>query len=215
MNISILCSDENHPVNPWLKNWMVLNEHEHDIKLLRKADEMEEGDILFLISCHEILTKRHRNNFRHCLILHASSLPEGRGMSPHIWQILEGKKELTLTLLSAEDKLDSGHIWAQFPIQLDGTELFDEINEKIFKAEIQAMSWTVKNIDSASPHPQSGVSTYFRRRTPSDSKLDPNKTIAEQFNLLRVSDPNRYPAFFEINGCKYKIFLERYDEYKK
>ena len=31
--------------------------------------------------------------------------------------------------------------------------------------------------------------------------------IKEQFNKIRVMDPKRYPAFFELNGFKYKIIL--------
>ena len=58
------------------------------------------------------------------------------------------------------------------------------------------------------PISQSGCPTFYGRRTPKDSQLDVNKTIAEQFNLLRVCDNLRYPAYFEYMGNKYilKIF---------
>ena len=32
-----------------------------------------------------------------------------------------------------------------------------------------------------------------------------NKSIKDQFNLLRIVDDERYPAFFEIDGSKYFI----------
>ena len=56
--------------------------------------------------------------------------------------------------------------------------------------------------------PQKGNSTYFRKRTQDDSEMDLNKTLGEQFNLLRVCDNERYPAFFIKNGVKY--FLKIY-----
>lgn len=55
-------------------------------------------------------------------------------------------------------------------------------------------------------------STYFRRRTPHDSRVDPHKTIAEQFDLIRVCDPVRFPAFFEFRGNRYKLKLERMND---
>jgi methionyl-tRNA formyltransferase len=48
----------------------------------------------------------------------------------------------------------------------------------------------------------------LRKRTAADSKLDVNKTINNQFNLLRACDNERYPAFFIKNKVKY--FLKIY-----
>ena len=56
---------------------------------------------------------------------------------------------------------------------------------------------------------QSGESTFYSKRTPSDSKLDPNKTIAEQFNLLRIVDNKSYPAYFDLNGTHYILKVEK------
>ena len=38
----------------------------------------------------------------------------------------------------------------------------------------------------AAAQPQSGVASHYRRRKLADSKLDPERSLAEQFNLLRV-----------------------------
>ena len=50
---------------------------------------------------------------------------------------------------------------------------------------------------------------YYPKRTPEDSRLDPNKTFVEQFNLLRVADKDRYPTFFEYLGCKYIVTIQK------
>ena len=57
---------------------------------------------------------------------------------------------------------------------------------------------------------QEGEETFYNRRNSKDAELDINKTIKEQFNLLRISDNERYPAFFKIEGKKYslKIYKE-------
>lgn len=37
---------------------------------------------------------------------------------------------------------------------------------------------------------------------------EPNKSIAEQFNLIRVCDPNRFPAFFEYLGREFNLEIK-------
>jgi methionyl-tRNA formyltransferase len=49
--------------------------------------------------------------------------------------------------------------------------------------------------------------TYYRKRIPEDSRIDPCGSIAGQFDLLRVADPERYPAFFDFRGHRYEIRL--------
>mgnify|MGYP003349215185 CR=1 FL=1 len=55
---------------------------------------------------------------------------------------------------------------------------------------------------------QIGNPTYLKARTPLDSKLDINKSIKSQFNLLRVCDDKNYPAFFYYKN--YKFFIKLY-----
>ncbi|MEZ9630696.1 formyltransferase family protein [Vibrio breoganii] len=214
MNITLLCSDVNHPIFPCLENWKKANSHKHNIQLLtRVKDVSESGDILFLVSCSEIVKAHTRDLFQYCLVLHASDLPEGRGWSPHVWDILSGKDYITLSLLDAEDKVDTGDIWQKKTITLDGTELYDDINQKLFNAELELITWASEHIFDATPEPQKESQTsYYRKRTPSDSELDPKQTIEQQFNLLRVCDPNRFPAFITINNTRYNVRLEKADD---
>jgi methionyl-tRNA formyltransferase len=51
--------------------------------------------------------------------------------------------------------------------------------------------------------PQPSNSTYFKKRTPNDSEISVEQSIKQQFNLLRIVDNVRYPAFFYMNGKKY------------
>lgn len=214
MKVTILCSDFNHPVYPYLSAWQNENKHNYSISIVSKVSEITKpGDILFMVSCSEIVKSQIRELFSYSLVLHASDLPQGRGWSPHIWDIVSGKDELTLSLLNAEDSVDTGDIWRKKNIKLKGTELYDEINMLLFDAEIELISWACKNIVTANPVPQkSSETSYHPKRSLADSEVDIDKSIKAQFNLLRVCDPNRFPAFFEFNGRKYKLIVERYDE---
>ncbi len=211
MKISILCSSDNHPINEWLYRWIETENKNHEVQLFRKREELHGGDILFLISCSEIINKQVRSLFRHVLVIHASDLPMGRGWSPHIWQILDGKTELTVSLLEAEDAVDTGDIWHQIKIHIPKHALYDECNNILFAAEITLMNFAISQDSSFKPRPQdqSIEGTYYRKRTPNDSQLDPQLSISQQFDLMRVCDPERFPAFFELHGHKYIIKMEK------
>ena len=209
--ITLLCTDSSHPIYSFLKQWKDDNDIQYEITLLNKVNEVTSGgDILFLVSCSEIIRTTTKSLFSHVLVLHASDLPVGRGWSPHIWDVLAGKQSITLSLLEAEEPVDSGDIWTKQVIQLNGSELFDEINELLFNAELNLIKWACINFKCCSPRPQEILNSgYLRKRTPSDSELNINDSLENQFNLLRVCDPSRFPAFFYKDGQKYTIRIEK------
>lgn len=206
MHIEILCPSAEHPVNAWLGPWA-----SGRATILRSTKELTGGDFLFLISCGEIVTPEQRAGYRHTLVIHASDLPRGRGWSPHVWDVVQGATKVTVSMIAAADPVDSGDIWKQEVFDLDGTELHDEINAKLFDAEIRLMDWAVENCDLATPSSQCGPTTRWPRRTPEHSKVNADQTIAEVFDLLRVCDPERFPAFLEHRGARYVIDIRRAD----
>jgi methionyl-tRNA formyltransferase len=210
MKVSVLCSSPLHPVYPHLEAWVKRAGVSHDIELVQKKAELSGGDILLLVSCHEIISAQDRQRYRASLVIHASDLPEGRGWSPHIWQVLEGKRDIVVSMIEAEDEVDTGPIWAQRQLTLEGHELCDEINERLFAVELDLMDEALERVGRAKPVPQDDRKpSYYRRRTPEDSRLDPHRPIANQFDLLRVADPDRFPAFFDLRGHRYLVRIEK------
>lgn len=211
MKISILCTDANHPVVKSLRAWAdVMTSKGHGATLVFDKAELPGGDILFLVSCSQMIRDAERKKYRATLVLHASDLPKGRGWSPYIWSVLGGANQITVSLLEASEPVDSGAIWLKTTFALEGHELLLEINAKLFAAEILLMTQAVEQFDSITPTQQIGdPGPYMAKRTPADSRLDPYKTIVEQFNLLRVVDSQRYPAFFDYQGKRYLIKIEK------
>ncbi|MCL1630049.1 MULTISPECIES: formyltransferase family protein [Roseinatronobacter] len=211
MKIDLLCSSQDHPINPWLVRWREERAQQHEIRIVRSRDQLKSGDILFLISCAEMIPEKLRTLYGNCVVLHASDLPKGRGWSPHVWAILEGARIITVSAINAEDRVDSGDIWAKKTFNVAPNELYNEINASLFEAEITLMDQVIRMVENSdAPHPQPDEeATYYPRRTPRDSKLDPSLSIAEQFDKIRVSDPNRFPAFFEMHGTVFSIKLTR------
>ena len=62
------------------------------------------------------------------------------------------------------------------------------------------------------PKLQKGDVSYYPRRTIEDSELDVDKTIREQFNLLRVVDNDNYPAFIKMHDKKYILKIEKTEQ---
>ncbi len=214
MKITLLCSDLNHPVNAYLKPWMDAQQGVHEVELVQRKSQLSGGELLFLISCSEIIKETDRSKYLVTLVLHASDLPKGRGWSPHIWEIVNGAEHITLSLLEAEDKVDSGSIYAKRLIPVPKDALWDEINHQLFAAEIELIDLAVNQFERLTKVVQTNVeqASYYPKRTVQDSQLNPHQTIAEQFNRIRVCDPNRFPAFFELHGKKYKLTLEKLDD---
>jgi methionyl-tRNA formyltransferase len=210
MRIHVYCTDPAHPVVPYLAGWVTQLGSRHDVELIRRGTEASGGDILFLVSVTEIVPSDVRARYRAAIVLHASALPKGRGWSPLVWQIIGGQREITVTALSAQDRVDTGEIWAQRSFTAEPHEIAEEIHAKLFATELALMSEVVANFTTINPRPQSDEqATYYRKRTPEDSRIDPYRSIAEQFDLLRICDPERYPAFFEMHGHRYRIRLDK------
>lgn len=210
MKITVLCSDSNHPVYFYLDGWCKKQSENHDVELISDLNNVTGGDLLFLISCVDIIPETIQQLYGVTLVIHASDLPYGRGWSPLIWQILEGKTKIALTLLEAKNPVDSGPIWKKIWLNFEGTELYDELNEILFNAELALMDFAINNLGNVKKIVQdNGKATFYPRRYPEHSRIDPNTSIAENFDLLRVSDPSRYPAFFEYRGEFYNVTLRR------
>ncbi len=203
--IDVLCSDPQHPIRALLSTWC----EQQGARLCGRSEELDGGDFLLLVSCQSLINSALRAKYRHCLVLHASDLPQGRGMSPQVWQVLAGAKQITVTLLDAADPVDSGAIWQQRSFTLQGHELYDEINAKLFDAEFELLNWALAECAQHQPYVQQGEPSYYPRRCREDSRINPEQSIAEQFDLLRVADTERYPAFFELHGYRYEIVLKK------
>lgn len=211
MKIDLLCSSEDHPISPWLVMWARERARDHEVRILHRKDQLKSGDMLFLISCTEMIPVELRTLYQHCIVLHASDLPRGRGWSPHVWAILEGARTITVSAINAEDRIDSGHIWAKKSFDVAPHELYDEINASLFDAEIALLDQVIGMVENGDvPRPQPDEeATYYPRRTPEDSELDPHLSIADQFDKIRVSDPDRYPAFFKMHGAVFSVSLRK------
>jgi methionyl-tRNA formyltransferase len=176
--------------------------------------ELRGGDLCFLLSCTDIVPIATLNKYSNVLVIHASDLPVGRGWSPHIWHIINGGKDIVVSLLEASQKVDRGDIWKKLCYPIPSHFLYEDIIKTVNQAHIDLMNFAVDNYGSVQPTPQNPdiTATYFPRRTQADSEISALKSIAEQFDTIRASDKYRFPSFFYLRGQKFKLIVERYDD---
>lgn len=189
---------------------LYLEKMQIEVCWVHHASDIKAGDICFLLSFGQLVPAAVRARNTHTLVVHGSDLPEGRGWSPMTWEILEGRSRFPVTLIAAEEKVDSGAMYDQEWFELAGNELVDDWRRIQSGAVIRLCKRFVERFpqEVTIPREQVGQPTYYKKRGPEDSRLDPQQNFVEQFNLLRVCDNNRYPAFFELNGDRYIVKIE-------
>jgi methionyl-tRNA formyltransferase len=208
MKLQILCDNKNSWIIPYIVTYVKNKTHQGlDCKFCQVHNDVSEGDVLVLLSCEKLFNGLHLN--KNNLVVHESLLPEGKGWSPLTWQILEGKSRIPVTLFEAEEKVDSGLIYGVEYVNLEGYELINEIRALQAASTFSLLDKFLAEYPNNPGVKQVGNSTFYPRRTAQDSELNINLPLKEQFNLLRVCDNDRYPAFIMVEGIKYNLKIEK------
>ena len=219
MQVDILTSNINHPGLKGIKGYSRDSMEKNGLSLCIFDDvrKLRKHGILFLVSYQNKLNLIEYSEYTHIIVFHASDLPKGRGWSPYIWDILSGADTITVCAISAADEIDCGDIWAKTKFNVAKTDFLAEVLEQISLAQLNLLKEVVKMVISGKyPIPQdlNIKPTYFSKRTPKDNHLNPEKTLNQLFDQIRMSDPKRFPAVVQIHGKKFKILMESLDDEK-
>jgi len=169
-------------------------------------------ETVFILSYFKIVEKKFLSLHKYNLVVHESNLPHGAGWAPLFWQVLEGKNRIPVVLFEAGAKPDAGEILIKDYICLKGNELNSEIRQKQAEKTIELCMNFIGKKMKLRPKKQKGKTSVYRKRAPADSKLNPNKTIKEQFNLFRIAHNEDYPVFFNHKGQKYILKIYKGDK---
>jgi len=210
-----LCSDQGSWINDFVSEWALQwRAAGHTLAWTHDAALLPESQVCFYLSYGRIvgasLRARHDSN----LVVHESDLPAGRGWSPLTWQVVQGAQNIVVTLFEAAEAVDAGPIYGQTAIHLRGDELVDDLRRQQASATFALCDAFLADYPGIlqQAREQSGTPSYFPRRTPADSRLDLDAPLRKQFNLLRVCDNTRYPAWFELAGARYLLSITRAEQ---
>ena len=203
MKITMLTDNTSSWIMPWVEK-LKAQINDHEVDHIYSSSDIKGGDIMLILSCEKILKKNHLDMYKSCVVVHPSRLPHGKGWSPLAWQVLEGKNEIPVSLFEAAEEVDSGDVYITDTIYLNGSELNDNMKQEQGDITVRMALDYIRNFPMKGV-PQSGESSFYPRRKKEHCYLDPQKSIIENFNLLRISDNERYPARVVIDGSEYII----------
>jgi len=194
------------------KNWFNLsadNKSFFKVKLIVKKEELTKEfldyykpNYIFFAHWNSVVPHDIYSNFE-CIVFHTAPLPYGRGGSPIQNLILNGFKSSPVCALRMNGELDSGPIYLQKEVSLDGSlsEIFSRLN--------LAMNAMIKRISigGITPTEQEGVPHRFRRLTAENNELPSNIDLMQLYDRIRMLDHEDYPkAFLIYGGLKLEFF---------
>jgi len=147
------------------------------------------------------------------VLFHSSDLPRGRGWAP-IYYTMTQRLPLVQTLLFAAPGVDEGNLIAKAHYPLAGSEterevrrIDDALTLRLFEDSLAPLL-----AGKVSGKPQdSKDATWWPRRRPEDSAVDPARPLCDLVDHLRAL-PAAAPAFFQYGGRRFRIRLEAEDE---
>jgi methionyl-tRNA formyltransferase len=209
MKITILTDNPNSWILPYVEDLKKDLITKYDVHHVFNTSDIIGGDIMLILSCEKILKAEYLKLHKSNVVVHPSKVPLGKGWSPLAWQILEGLNNIPVSLFEAVEEVDAGDVYIVDYINLKGYELNDEIKHQQGLITIKMVKNYITQFNSITAVPQNGQESFYPRRKQKENELDINKTIVEQFNLLRIVDNERYPAHFFINDKKYILKIYR------
>ena len=210
-NIIFLLDKKNDWIGKFLKKNILNLSKKFNYKITKNPNSIK-NKIVFVLSYTRILNTNFILKNKEVLIAHPSKLPRDKGFSPVQNQILRGQNTIHVSLIKASKEVDSGPIAFRDKFFLEGHELSDEIREQQAKSIFKLIKKFLNNYPNINYRKQKGISTFNKRRGVNANKLNIQKSIKSQLNILRISDNENYPAFFKYRKNTYilKILKKKF-----
>ena len=193
-----------------------LKDYGHKVTLIKSHKEVKKCDVCLVSGCYEIIPEEYLNIPKYGFVgFHETDLPKGRGCAPINWTLINGKKKLVICAFKIVKGMDEGEILRDFVYKIKNGDTCDDLRNQannVIAELLDVFFNSAYDVDClfgtafCNAKKQTGRPTYYRKRHAEDSRIDIDKPIKGQWNLIRsCSDKEGYPAFFEIYDRKFKI----------
>lgn len=150
--------------------------------------------------------------FRFAVNVHPTLLPRHRGKYLN-WVLLdaEGQSGVTVHLLS--EVLDGGAIVAQESFDVTPFDTLESLKRKSRECEpglvTRALRELVHGTAKLIVQDEDLATTHVGQRTPKDSEMPPEMSLADALNVVRASHSTLYPAYFVVHGQRVRVRMDR------
>lgn len=125
-----------------------------------------------------------------CINVHCSLLPKYRGIHPIQWALVDGETETGVTIHQIDNGIDTGSILSQRRCTItamhDFNRLSNELNQLSSDMCLDLFEYIAAHQVLPTPIISSYTSSYARRRTPEDSKINWQQTPEQIMYLIRA-----------------------------
>lgn len=153
-----------------------------------------------------------------CLNIHTSILPKYRGAAPIQWAIVDGEPETGVSLMQMDAGLDTGPVVGEARTPIRDEDDAQTLHDRLAGMGAELLQRTIPELIAGRiqpvPQPPEG-STYARKITKEDGRIDWSQSARAIFNRIRGFNP--WPGAFthlEVGGRDrlLKIWRGRVDE---
>jgi methionyl-tRNA formyltransferase len=165
-------------------------------------------DLIVVAAYGQILPKRILEMPRFgCLNVHASLLPKYRGAAPIQWAILNDETETGVTIMKMDEGLDTGDILTQRATPITADDNAQTLHNRLASLGAELLIETIPNCVAGKtlPRPQPEGSSYARKITKEDGRLDWSQPARNVWNRVRAFVP--WPGAFTFLSAEPKPHL--------
>ncbi|WP_207063724.1 methionyl-tRNA formyltransferase [Motiliproteus sp. SC1-56] len=168
------------------------------------------GKKVFLVGWYYLIPEPllEKNDF---YAIHYSYLPKYRGNAPVVWQIINGEKNIGVTLFKISTGMDDGDYIVRESFTL---EEGDDVLSALLKADDLAVDIIDRYLQcildgSVKLCPQNNEeATYCSLRTPDDGRIDWQWSVENIINFIRAQS-YPYPGAYTIDSSGNKIYITK------
>lgn len=167
-----------------------------------------EIDYIVVVAFGQLIKKILLDGFKDRIInLHPSLLPLYRGASPMQFTLLNGDEKTAATVMLIEKGMDSGDILIQREMDVDPSDDYFDLEDKLGKIGAEAIRDAILNFDVVYENrldQDDEKATYCTKIDKEMGKIDWNKSSREILDLIRalVGFP---VAYFDYKGENVKV----------
>lgn len=185
------------------KNQILFIKNKSDLTI-RKISNFN-PDLIFFPHWHWIVPNQIHEKYN-CILFHTAPLPFGKGGSPIQNLILLGYESSPVCALKMTSKLDSGPIYGEKNLSLDGplSKILQRLNEIVNEFIFELIDFLPE------PKNQKGKEFIFKRKSKKDNLIPAEVSMKDFFNRIRMLDDISYPSSY----IKYGDFIIEFKDSK-
>jgi methionyl-tRNA formyltransferase len=183
------------------------------IAQLKEAIELLGPEVLLSAGYPYILNSEVLSICKYNINIHPTLLPKYRGAATTWYIIANGETEGGVTIHFIDEGMDTGDIIAQDRFELTKFDTLKSYMRKAEEMENILLARCIKKLDEGNllgyVQDEDLASEYHEKRTWLDSRFDPSQSLSDLYNFIRACDPERFPAFFDLDGERVGVKLFR------